>query len=555
MHKRSECEEASKHGGRTGRQGLSGTMQRLRKRLGTSAWLFPLVGLLALGWFLLRVLPKPSRARYPCQRVAMPLGLGFIGWVVGLTFSALSFSRLKDFVRRRRFVAAAGALVVGLGAAWFGLATVTDLPVTLAGSPEPFTPTEPANTPMGQGRGIHPGRVVWAHDPKVVSWDGETGNWWDDSNLDPKRVHAALHHSLIRLTGENTPEAAWRALFKHFNQEKGRRDGGYADGEKIAIKVNLNTSVGYEWNQKLDNSPQMIYALLDDLVNRAGVPESAITVLDPSRYIGVPIWERCHADFPDVHYVDGEAARNREKAEPDRDAALHYADPEVPDNGNIFLPKSMTEADYMINLALLKGHTLAGVTLNAKNHFGSVWRQESVGKHRNGWDPSRMHKYVTIHDAGSIQGRKMGTYNSLVELMGHRDLDGKCMLYLIEGFYAAVHQGGEPVRWESAPFEGRWPASLFVSQDGVAIESVAVDFCRTEPVMKRFVNGNVDNYLHEAAQAGDPPSGVTYDPEGDGTPLESLGVHEHWNNARDKQYSRNMGKDRGIELVTVRRGR
>jgi hypothetical protein len=26
-------------------------------------------------------------------------------------------------------------------------------------------------------------------------------------------------------------------------------------------------------------------------------------------------------------------------------------------------------------------------------------------------------------------------------------------------------------------------------------------------------------------------------------------VHEHWNNPKDKQYSRNLGKKDGIELV------
>ena len=31
--------------------------------------------------------------------------------------------------------------------------------------------------------------------------------------------------------------------------------------------------------------------------------------------------------------------------------------------------------------------------------------------------------------------------------------------------------------------------------------------------------------------------------------LESLGVHEHWNNAADKQYSRNLETGDGIELI------
>ena len=60
--------------------------------------------------------------------------------------------------------------------------------------------------------------------------------------------------------------------------------------------------------------------------------------------------------------------------------------------------------------------------------------------------------------------------------------------------------------------------------------------------------GNVDNYLHEAALAASPPSGTVYDPEGDGIPLASLGVHEHWNNPEDRLYSGNLGLPGGIEL-------
>jgi hypothetical protein len=64
-------------------------------------------------------------------------------------------------------------------------------------------------------------------------------------------------------------------------------------------------------------------------------------------------------------------------------------------------------------------------------------------------------------------------------------------------------------------------------------------------------SGTADNYLHEAAQADNPPSGTVYDPENDGIPLESLGVHEHWNNPTDKQYSRNLGTGEGIELIKI----
>ena len=45
------------------------------------AALFPIIGLASLIWFLVRVVPKPSRAGYPCQRVAAPLAGAAIVWL------------------------------------------------------------------------------------------------------------------------------------------------------------------------------------------------------------------------------------------------------------------------------------------------------------------------------------------------------------------------------------------------------------------------------------------------------------------------------------------
>jgi hypothetical protein len=81
---------------------------------------------------------------------------------------------------------------------------------------------------------------------------------------------------------------------------------------------------------------------------------------------------------------------------------------------------------------------------------------------------------------------------------------------------------------------------------------VGFDFLVTEwPDPCGPAHAGTDDYLHEAALANDPCSKTFYDPERDGTRLSSLGVHEHWNNTIDKQYSRNLGTGNGIELVAL----
>jgi hypothetical protein len=137
--------------------------------------------------------------------------------------------------------------------------------------------------------------------------------------------------------------------------------------------------------------------------------------------------------------------------------------------------------------------------------------------------------------------------------MGHSQIGGKTVLYLVDGLYPGIHPKEQAPRpWNSPPFDGHWASSLLASQDPVAIDSVGFDFLWNE--YQDFPRkGGADDYLHEAALANDPPSGTFYDPDHQTNVkrLPSLGVHEHWNNAQEKKYSRNLGKGNGIELVPV----
>lgn len=517
----------------------------------------PVLGLLSFLWFLVRVIPKPSRISYPCMRATFPLATGFMLWMGGLFSSIVFFKKFKTHRLSSRKGYALLSLVVLIFSLTF---TLLHSPSTPARADDAhFIPTDPPNQPMGQARGIFPGRVVWAHNAEATSWSG-TGYWWQDKWNSQTVVSAMLSQSLRDLTGASTDAAVWDALFHHFNTTHGLGEIGYQSGEKIAIKLNLNACNEHGDNRNAYyNSPHTVFALLQQLVDQAGVPAENITFYDATRLVPSTIYDKCKAKYPGVNFEDWDGGQGRKKIQKETSQQFRWSQNLTlePDGGNpTYLPTCVAQADYLINLGSLKGHNLAGVTLNAKNLFGSIIANNSSGA-ANSSAPlnAGLHPYVCVHDDFHFGGhwdfdkRDMGTYNVLVDLLGHKNLGGKTMLFLIDGLYSAPDQSSAlevSYRWKS--FGNDWPNSLFASIDPIAIESVCVDFLRNESV-QTWLRGNIDNYLHEAALANNPPSGTVYDPERDGSKLASLGVHEHWNNATDKKYSRNLGTGAGIELV------
>jgi hypothetical protein len=507
--------------------------------------MFPAAGLASLLWFLFRVVPKPSRAAYPCQRAAAPLAGGFVVWAAGALVSASLFRRAKKLWKRSQLALACACAAVAAILAAGALLT----------APEPAAKAEP-NQPIGVGKGIYPGRVVWAHDPSATNWEGPgQGHWWESSHTNQAAVDGMMSGAIRRLSGTSGDPQAWDALFRNFNRTHGVGDAGYQKGEKIAIKVNLVGCIFSEGNvdpktydlggRRLDYmnaSPQMILALLRQLVNSAGVNPQDISVGDPTALFPNQYYDMLHGEFPEVHYVDhagGSEGHPRTRVAYSTIPLYWSSRPEGKTQD--YIPVHYVEAKYLINMANLKSHTMAGVTLCAKNHFGSLIRTP----------PDR--GYYDMHGSTAQRTPGAGHYRDLVDLMGHAHLGGKTLLYLIDGLYPGVHPiENAPRKWSSAPFNGNWASSLLVSQDPVAIDSVGFDFLWTEWDNYPHMSG-ADDYLHEAALANNPLSGTFYDPNHpvNTTRLASLGVHEHWNNAQDKQYSRNLGKGEGIELVRV----
>jgi len=505
--------------------------------------------LLALIWFLIRVIPKPSRAAYPCQRLAFPLASGFVIWLTGAIGSIMAVRKAKHCFAQRRLLLCVILIGISIGSVWLAQNITTEKEL-LADEPV-------ANAPVGTAKGIYPGRVVCVHNPDATDWDGPgDGYWWENSHTNQKVVNDMMGQSIQGLSGEKNSTAAWDKLFRHFNKTHGKGNVGYKPGEKIVVKVNFVGCIRV-WDRRpvtkvedynlrsldyMNTSPQMIIALLKQLVDKVGVKQEDITVGDTLCYFPNEYYKLCHDIYPNVRYLEylGKFGRTAAKLS---SVPLYWSTPTAAGTKTDYVPESYVQADYLINMANLKSHNdMAGITLCAKNHYGSLVRK-----------PARIEGYYDMHKDLSYNTPGNGHYRPLVDLMGHKHLGGKTLLYIIDGLYAGKHaKERAPRKWNSSPFNGDWSSCIFVSQDPVAIDSVGFDFLWTEWDDAPHKSGTND-YLIEAALADKPPSGTFYDPDhkGNVVRLKSLGVYEHWNNAKDKQYSRNLGTGKGIELVKV----
>jgi len=559
----------------------TGRVYRDKPRRNWWAWGFSAMGFCSLVWFLVRVIPKPSRAAYPCQRAAFPLASGFVVWVTAVLGSAFAWRKL-----RRRDARFWQAWMWGAAALALAALVVTSLPSVRAWA------GNPPHGIYGAAKGIFPGRVVWVHAPEATSWAGYTSaeNWYATNHTDLAVVEEMMSEAIRAVAGGTSDAAAWDAIFRHFNLNHSRGDRGYQAGENIAIKINLATCwsgqwptnyvsiyssyqkrnfIEPNWRNTIDNSPQMLLSLLRHLVYAAGVNPTNIYLGDPSGNFPKFMWDMLHPEFPGVHYFDNYGGQGRMRTQFSSVPFNWSTNASWSTNGagklQDYVPVPFAVADYIINFAVLKGHS-TGITVCGKNWYGALLRLPNTWyRDANGTDQGGLlTNYVNLHYSTprpkSYGYAGLGKYRAIVDLMGHPALGGKTLLCLVDGLFAGYCSESRPSKWNTAPFNGDWPSSLFVSQDPVAIDSVCYDFLLAEwpsivnygtPAAPDDLQGGAEDYLHEAAQADNPASGTFYDPGRTGLRLASLGVHEHWNNPTERQYSRNLGTGPGIELVAL----
>lgn len=522
----------------------------------------PVFGILSIIWIIVRVLPKPDRVTYPCMKVAIPFATSMVIYFGSLLSSIVIIKSAFRSLQRGKILTFTVLFVFGL---FFTLAFMSQNKEIAFGSIQQkydyIDPLGP-NTPIGEAKGIIPGRVVWMHNPDATNENCTPYEFFDgyflDKNANQALIDQMLSEALLSVTGKITEEEAWRSIFKYFNINHEKGEVGYTAGEKIFIKINavhawttnddLSIKLDSEYG-KVDTSPQVILALLRQLINKGGVPQNAIYIGDPYTNIFKHLYNKLSAEFPDVHYMSRGDHPNREQLQHSNSELIKFSDRgAVLDKETDSYYDCVINADYVLSLPALKGHRGGGITFFAKNHFGTNTQSSA----------SHMHKGLHKGTSAPLRG-DYKQYRVFVDLMSYEHLGGKTLIYIGDFLWGTSMEHDPPVRFQSAPFNNDWTSSILVSLDPVAIASVGLDILQEEfqtedlgvyPQRHTYVRFSaVDDYLHQAASKDWWPEGIVYDPEDDGTPISSLGVHEHWNNADDRQYSRNLGTGDGIELI------
>ncbi len=511
---------------------------------------FIALGILSTAWFLFRVIPKPQRAFYPCMRAAAPWASAFVIYIISITGSAFFFKKSFAALKQRKLGWA--FLFIPLMLTFSLVAIYKNPEIIKAADIIGYSEIVFPSSPIGEGKGKNPGRVVWVHNPNATngSMTNTSGNYWYlDQNTNQDTIKKMLDLAVINLLDGASVNNAWDELFKHYNSQHGKGNVGYTPGEKIAIKINLtNSCCGMSGTEKIDDkqrmdaTPQLVYVLLKTLIDDLGIAESDIWIGDNFRIFRDEYWNKCHTSFPNVHYLDGHGMSNREQTALSASNVMVFSDGQYTSK----LPQHYLNAAYFINVACLKSHDQTGISLCAKNHQGSI--VQPGGNTTN--------QYAEfMHYSMPNQSPGYGNYRHLVDYMGHKQTGGKTLLYLIDGIWGGDNWAGNIFKWQMSPFNNDYPSSLFVSQDPVAIEAVCFDFLLEEykdhpdnNLKYPYYNG-VNDYLLQAADESYWPSNITYDPENDGVKIGSLGVYEHWNNGSDKAYSGS-----GIDFVKVAAG-
>lgn len=263
---------------------------------------------------------------------------------------------------------------------------------------------------------------------------------WGGSQVDPERVEGVLAACLCELADQGSLDEALQTILV-----------GCTPESTVAVKVNCISPCATRW--------ELAWALCSCLTKMFGGAYDVgnVTVFDQN-YLGGSGYTPSRFTFNgSLVHLSGD---------PPFDTGVYP----VPGHE---LTALITEADYLINMPVLKDHNSNQLTLSFKNNYGSV-------------DP---------------QAGMCGDYETMLALNAAPEIREKTALVILDGIMGVWHGGpDQPAQYWSTYGNGL-PCTLFVSTDPVTVEYWGRDTINRE----RSFHGLQTYEAAYIEQASDPP--------------------------------------------------
>jgi len=177
--------------------------------------------------------------------------------------------------------------------------------------------------------------------------------------IDRNIVDSMVNTGILNLTQKETPDEAWKTIFTGITADK-----------TIAIKVNCI-------NSSLPSHPDLAFSIAESIKNmRFGnqmFPENNIIIYD-----------RRENELRNCGYTINTGSTGIRVFGSNR-AGYTSSTFGVSSSDQKISKIIYNQSDYLVNLAVLKSHTTAGLTLCLKNHYGTCQRPDRM--HGNHGDP------------------------------------------------------------------------------------------------------------------------------------------------------------------------
>ncbi len=328
-------------------------IQTLKEKKIPGKIIFFTLGLLSTIWFLVRVIPKPSRAAYPCMQATAPYMAGFVLWLTSLFSSALFLVKFRKSLANHKWIYAGAFLLL------FAVGLLINSSIT------------PLNT------------FANADDYKKVEWEktgrinGLKGNM--TTNVDEISIVKSEEEFAADITTEEI-----EALVRQAIEMTGGLSEIVNNGDYVVLKPNLvGVPVGQDPNyievSGMATDWRVVKAVAK--VVRELNPDGIINIIEssaePSTRDVLDYYNYTTENFPEVDaiiaYEDSCGVywdyddEHLETLLLDDDIRL-YPDEAKPNlSPEFYMAKIYYDADVVISIPVLKNHLMAIITGGSKN--------------------------------------------------------------------------------------------------------------------------------------------------------------------------------------------